>query len=44
VGKFPDLWRLCYPDDEELKAEVHDEIERMVDQARKNSMEDLGKA
>ncbi|KPK20476.1 MAG: hypothetical protein AMJ67_01360 [Betaproteobacteria bacterium SG8_41] len=43
VGKFPDLWRVCYPDDEELKAEVDNEIERMVDQARKNSMEDLRK-
>jgi hypothetical protein len=43
VGEFPDLWRLCYPDDEELKAEVDKEIERMVDQARKNAMEDLGK-
>jgi hypothetical protein len=43
VGRFPDLWRLCYPDDEELKAEVDKEIERMVDHARKNAMEDLGK-
>ena len=42
-GEFPDIWRLCYPDDEEFKAEVDKEIERMVDQARKNAMEDLGK-
>lgn len=44
VGEFPDLWRLCYPDDEELKAEVDREIERMVDEARKNAAEDLGKS
>ena len=43
AGEFPDIWRLCYPDDEELKTKVDDEIERMVDQARKNAMEDLGK-
>ena len=43
VGRFPDLWRLCYPDDEEFKAEVDKEIEHMVDQARKHAMEDLGK-
>ena len=42
-GEFPDVWRLCYPDDEEFKTEVEKEIERMVDQARKNAMEDLGK-
>lgn len=40
VGEFPDLWRLCYPDDEELKAEVDKEIERMVDEARKNAADD----
>jgi hypothetical protein len=43
-GEFPDLWRLCYPDDDELKAAVDKEIEHMVDQARKNAMEDLGKS
>jgi len=42
VGEFPDLWRLCYPDDEELKAAVDKEIERMVDEARKNAAEDFG--
>lgn len=43
AGEFPDIWRLCYPDDEEFKVKVDEEIERMVDQARKNAMEDLGK-
>ena len=43
-GEFPDIWRLCYPDDEEFKIAVDKEIERMVDQARKNAMEDLGKS
>ena len=40
AGEFPDLWRLCYPDDEELKAKVDKEIERMVDEAQKNAAED----
>jgi len=44
VGEFPDIWRLCYPDDEEFKVAVDREIEEMVDQARKNAMEDLGKS
>ena len=42
-GEFLDVWRLCYPDDEEFRAKVDNEIERMVDQARKNAMEDFGK-
>jgi hypothetical protein len=44
AGEFPDIWRLCYPDDEEFRVKVDEEIERMVDQARKNAMEDLGKS
>jgi hypothetical protein len=39
-GEFPDIWRLCYPDDEEFNVEADKEIERMVDQARKNAVED----
>ena len=30
VGEFPDLWLLCYPDDEETKQRVEQEIERMI--------------
>jgi hypothetical protein len=32
-GEFADLWLLCYPDDEEIKRLVEQEIERMVDRA-----------
>jgi hypothetical protein len=33
-GEFPDLWLLCYPDDEEIKQLVEQEIERMIEQVR----------
>ncbi|MGH8633176.1 MAG: hypothetical protein ACRET7_03485 [Burkholderiales bacterium] len=29
-GEFADLWLLCYPDDEEIKRLVEQEIDRMV--------------
>lgn len=29
-GEFPDLWLLCYPDDEEIKQSVEQELDRMV--------------
>lgn len=35
MGQFPDLWLLCYPDDDEIKQAVEGEIDRMVEQARK---------
>ena len=30
-GEFADLWLLCYPDDEEIKQSVEQEIDRMVE-------------
>ena len=33
-GEFPDLWLLCYPEDEEIKRLVEAEIERMIAQVR----------
>lgn len=32
-GEFADLWLLCYPDDEEIKRSVEQEINRMVEAA-----------
>jgi hypothetical protein len=31
AGDFSDLWLLCYPDDEEIKRSVEEEIDRMVE-------------
>ena len=31
-GEFADLWLLCYPDDEEIKRLVEQEIDRMVEE------------
>lgn len=31
VGEFPDLWLLCYPDDEEAKRQVEQELDGMVE-------------
>jgi hypothetical protein len=31
-GEFADLWLLCYPDDEEIRMRVEQEIDRMVEQ------------
>ena len=33
-GEFPDLWLLCYPEDDEIKRLVEQEIERMIAQVR----------
>jgi len=33
-GEFPDLWLLCYPEDEEIKQLVDKELERMIEQVR----------
>jgi hypothetical protein len=33
-GEFADLWLLCYPEDEEIKQLVEEEIERMIAQVR----------
>jgi hypothetical protein len=33
-GEFPDLWLLCYPEDEEIKQLVEQEIERMITEVR----------
>jgi len=34
IGEFPDLWMLCYPDDEEIKRLVEQEIDRMIQKVR----------
>ena len=34
IGEFPDLWLLCYPDDEEIKQLVDQEIDRMIQRVR----------
>lgn len=34
TGEFPDLWLLCYPDDEEIRQSVEQVIEGMVEQVR----------
>lgn len=34
AGDFPDLWLLCYPDDEEVRRSVEQVIETMVEQVR----------
>lgn len=39
TGDFPDLWLLCYPDDEEVKQLVEKEIEAMVEQVREQGVE-----
>lgn len=33
-GDFQDLWLLCYPDDEEIKLAVEQELEGMVEKVR----------
>ena len=34
TGDFPDLWLMCYPDDEDVRQSVEQVIEGMVDQVR----------
>ena len=34
AGDFPDLWLLCYPDDEEIKRSVEQELDRMVEKVQ----------
>jgi hypothetical protein len=34
TGDFPDLWLMCYPDDEEVRQSVEQVIDAMVDQVR----------
>jgi hypothetical protein len=33
-GDFADLWLLCYPDDEEIKQSVEQEVDRMIERMR----------
>jgi hypothetical protein len=33
-GDFPDLWLLCYPDDEEIRSSVEQELDNMVEKVR----------
>ena len=37
LGEFTDLWLLCYPDDEETKEAVEQEIDRMVETVSEQS-------
>ena len=37
-GEFPDLWLLCYPDDEEIKRSVEQELDRMVEKVSEQSV------
>ena len=39
TGDFPDLWLLCYPDDDEVKRSVEQVIEGMVEQVRAQGAE-----
>jgi hypothetical protein len=39
-GDFADLWLLCYPDDEEIKKSVEQEVDRMVEQMRTRDASD----
>ena len=38
IGEFQDLWLLCYPDDEETKRLVEEEIERMIQKVREQAV------
>lgn len=38
-GEFADLWLLCYPDDEEIRTRVEQEIDRMVEQVSGQGMQ-----
>ena len=38
-GEFADLWLLCYPDDEEIRKRVEQEIDRMVEQVSGQGMQ-----
>lgn len=37
TGEFPDLWLLCYPEDEEFKRLVDEELDRMVQKVAEQS-------
>ena len=39
-GNFADLWLLCYPDDEEIKQLVEQEVDRMVERMREKDVSD----
>jgi hypothetical protein len=39
-GDFADLWLLCYPDDEEIKQSVEQEVDRMVERMRGKDVSD----
>jgi hypothetical protein len=39
TGDFPDLWLMCYPDDEDVRQSVEEVIEGMVDQVREQGAE-----
>ncbi len=39
TGEFPDLWLLCYPDDDAVKQSVEQVIENMVGKVREQGTE-----
>ncbi|HKU69976.1 MAG TPA: hypothetical protein VJQ51_03970 [Burkholderiales bacterium] len=39
TGDFPDLWLMCYPDDEDVRQSVEQVIEGMVNQVREQGAE-----
>ena len=38
-GDFPDLWLMCYPDDEDVRQSVEGIIEEMVNKVREQGVE-----
>jgi len=39
TGDFPDIWLLCYPDDEEFKQSAEQVIEQMMEAVRNHGSE-----
>ena len=39
TGEFPDLWLLCYPEDEEIRRSVEQAIDAMVEKVREQGVE-----
>jgi len=39
TGEFPDLWLLCYPEDEEIRRSVEQAIDGMVEKVREQGVE-----
>ena len=39
TGEFPDLWLLCYPEDDEIRRSVEQAIDAMVEKVREPGVE-----